>query len=198
LLTYVLQAALIIATPGADVILALATTLASGHKAGFAAVAGMASGYLVHAVLAAIGIAVLLAGSPGSIRIVEFFGAAYLAWAGVTQIVRRNAPAPEQRALVEPYKRGFLTSLLNPKGALFFLAFLPKFLPATGARNVAAFGLGLIFSALTIVIYGGYTLIAGRLRDRLAKQSTFAILRCVCGVVFIGLAVSSLRRALSR
>jgi threonine/homoserine/homoserine lactone efflux protein len=121
LLSYVLQAALITATPGADVILALATTLASGHKAGFAAVAGMASGYLVHAVLAAIGIAVLLAGSPGSIRIVEFFGAAYLAWAGVTQIVRRNAPAPEQRALVEPYKRGFLTSLLNPKGALFFV-----------------------------------------------------------------------------
>jgi threonine/homoserine/homoserine lactone efflux protein len=195
--SYVLQAALIIATPGADVLLALATSLAHGRRAGLAAVAGMTSGYLVHAIIAAVGIAVLLAGSPASIRVIEFLGAAYLAWAGVSQIVHRNDPPPAQQALIEPFKRGFLTSLLNPKGVLFFLAFLPKFLPNHGSRNVAAFGLGLIFSALTIAIYGTYALIAGKLRDRLAKPATFALLRCICGVVFLGLAASSLRRALS-
>lgn len=196
-LSYVFQAALIIATPGADVLLALATTLAHGRKAGIAAVAGMSCGYLVHATIAAVGIAVLLAGSSNSIRVVELLGAAYLAWAGIKQIIDRNDPPPVQQALVEPFKRGFFTSLLNPKGVLFFLAFLPKFLPVRGPRNVAAFGLGLSFCALTIVIYGGYSLAAGVLRERLAKPSTFVVLRCICGSVFIGLAASSLHQAIT-
>jgi threonine/homoserine/homoserine lactone efflux protein len=193
---YVVAAALIIATPGADVLLAIATALASGRRHGLAAVAGMASGYLVHAALAAVGLAVLLAGSPTAIRVVEGCGAAYLAWAGLGQIRSRNDPPPDSVALREPFRRGFLTSLLNPKGALFFLAFLPQFLPEGDGQRLAAFGYGLIFSGLTVVIYGGYAMASGALRDRLADPRTFVVLRVVAGTVFLGLAASASKNAL--
>jgi threonine/homoserine/homoserine lactone efflux protein len=195
--SYVVAAALIIATPGADVLLALATALASGRRAGLAAVAGMSTGYLVHAVIAAVGLAVVLARSPEALVAIELCGAVYLAWAGIAQLRSRNDPPPTVEALREPYRRGVVTSLLNPKGALFFLAFLPQFLPDDGRRNLAAFGLGLTFSALTVVIYGTYALAAGLLRQRLASPRTFAVLRTIAGVVFLGLAASALRRGLT-
>ncbi len=194
--SYTLAAALIIATPGADVLLAIATSLASGRRAGFAAVAGMASGYLVHALAAALGLAVLLASSPGAVRVVETLGALYLVWAAIAQIRARHAPPPTAEVLLEPFRRGFLTSLLNPKGALFFLAFLPQFLPSGSGRNLAAFGLGVLFSALTIVIYGAYVLVAATLRARFADPRTFVALRVLAGVVFLGLAFNAARHAL--
>lgn len=197
--SYVIAAALIVATPGADVLLALATALGSGRRAGMAAVAGMSCGYLVHAALAAAGLAIMLASSPDAMTLIELLGGGYLMWAGVQQLRSRNDPAPTVEALREPFQRGVLTSLLNPKGALFFLAFLPQFLPDTddGSRNLAAFGLGLVFAAMTVVIYGAYALTAGALRDRLAKPTTFVTLRTVAGVVFIGLATSAFRHALT-
>lgn len=112
---YIVAASLIIATPGADVLLAIATALASGRRSGLAAVAGMASGYLVHAALAALGLAVLLAGAPTAIRVVEGCGAAYLAWAGISQIRSRHDPPPDHVALREPFRRGLLTSLPIPR-----------------------------------------------------------------------------------
>lgn len=193
---YLIAAILIIATPGADVLLALATSLASGRRAGLAAVAGMSCGYLVHAALAALGLAIVLARSPDAMVTIELLGGTYLAWAGVQQLRRRYDAAPDAVALREPFQRGVVTSLLNPKGALFFLAFLPQFLP-DDRRNLAALGLGLVFSALTVVIYGGYALTAGALRDRLARPGTFVALRTTAGVVFLGLAVSSFRHALA-
>jgi threonine/homoserine/homoserine lactone efflux protein len=195
--SYLVAAVLIVATPGADVLLALATALAGGRRAGMAAVAGMSCGYLVHAALAAAGLAILLASSPDAMSVIELLGAGYLTWAGVQQLRSRNDPAPTVEALREPFQRGVLTSLLNPKGALFFLAFLPQFLPDGGGRNIAAFGLGLVFAALTVLIYGAYALTAGALRDQLAKPSTFVVLRTVAGVVFLGLAASALRHALT-
>jgi threonine/homoserine/homoserine lactone efflux protein len=99
-------------------------------------------------------------------------------------------------ALREPFQRGVVTSFINPKGALFFLAFLPRFLP-DDRHNLAALGLGLVFSALTVVIYGGYPLTDRALRDRLARPGTFVALRTTAGIVFLGLAVSSFRHALA-
>lgn len=194
--SYVFAAALIVATPGADVLLVIATSLASGRRSGIAAVFGMATGYVVHAVAAALGLAVLLARSPSGVRLVEAAGAAYLISAGINQIRRRKAPAPTAEVLVEPFRRGFLSSLLNPKGALFFLAFLPQFLPEGGGQNGRAFGLGLIFSALTIIIYGFYALTASAARSRLNNHETFVRMRILAGVVFIGLGINAAQSAI--
>jgi threonine/homoserine/homoserine lactone efflux protein len=194
---YIVAAALIIATPGADVLLAVATALASGRRAGMAAVAGMSCGYLVHALAAALGLAVVLSQSPGAVRVVEALGALYLLWAGAAQIIHRNDPAPTSDVLMEPFRRGVLTSVLNPKGALFFLAFLPQFLPEGEGQAVAAFGLGLIFCFLTAVIYGSYVLASSALRSRFAHPHTFVVLRTIAGLVFMGLAIGAARRALT-
>jgi threonine/homoserine/homoserine lactone efflux protein len=196
--TFIIAAALIIATPGADVLLALATTLAGGRRAGMAAVAGMSTGYLAHAVVAAVGLAVVLAHSRDALVVIELCGASYLTWAGLSQLRRRHEPAPTVQTLREPFRRGLITSVLNPKGALFFVAFLPQFLPDTGQRNVAALGLGLTFCVLTTLIYGAYALGADHLRHRLAGPHTYAILRTIAGVVFLGLAANTLRDGLGR
>jgi threonine/homoserine/homoserine lactone efflux protein len=195
--SYFFAAALIVATPGADVLLVIATSLASGRKSGLAAVFGMASGYVIHAVAASLGIAVLLAGSPSAIRAVEAAGAVYLFAAGINQIRRRKLPAPTAEVLVEPFRRGFFSSLLNPKGALFFLAFLPQFLPKGGGQNGRAFALGLVFSALTILIYGFYAFTASAARSRLNNHETFVRMRILAGVVFIGLGINAAASAIS-
>lgn len=193
--TYLIAAALVIATPGADVLLTLATSLAGGRRAGMAAVAGMSCGYVAHAALAALGLAVVLGRSPHALTVIEIFGGCYLTAAGIQQLSRRHDPAPTTTALRDPFRRGVVTSLLNPKGALFFLAFLPQFLPNSN-RNAAAFGLGIVFSALTLVIYGTYAMTAGALRDHLARPNTFVLLRSVAGVAFLALAANSLHQAI--
>jgi threonine/homoserine/homoserine lactone efflux protein len=175
----------------------LATTLAGGRRAGLAAVAGMSTGYLAHAAMAAVGLAVVLAHSPGALVVIELCGASYLAWAGLKQLRRRHEPAPTVQALREPFRRGLITSVLNPKGALFFVAFLPQFLPDNGRRNVAAFGLGVTFCALTVVIYGAYAFGADHLRHRLAGPHTYAVLRTIAGVVFLALAANTTRIGLT-
>ena len=189
MLSYVLTAALVIATPGADVLLAMATSLASGAKAGLAAVLGMASGYLIHAGAAGLGLAALLASSKNALTYVEIAGATYLFLAGISQLRHPHDPPQAVTALITPLRRGFITSVLNPKGTVFFLAFLPRFLPRE-ASGADAFGLGLIFSALTIGIYGAYVLAANRARRFLSGPGTTARLRTVAGIVFIGFAVS--------
>jgi threonine/homoserine/homoserine lactone efflux protein len=182
---YVLAAALIIATPGADVLLAIATSLSSGIRAGLAAVMGMSTAYLIHSLAAGLGLAALLAASGGALRFVELAGALYLLGAGVSQLRHRNDPPKRVTALIAPMRRGFMTSLLNPKGTIFFLAFLPRYLPEHGPRGLAAFGLGLVFAALTVVIYGSYALAAGACRSLLDGERVTARLRSVAGCVFI-------------
>jgi threonine/homoserine/homoserine lactone efflux protein len=148
----------------------------------------MASGHLVHACAAGLGLAAVLASSDGALTAVEICGAIYLLAAGVAQLAHRRDPPEEITALGLPLRRGFLTSVLNPKGAVFFLAFLPRFLPDDAAAGPAAFGLGLTFAALTIVIYGAYVLGADRVRALLSGPRTAERLNTIAGLVFIGFA----------
>jgi threonine/homoserine/homoserine lactone efflux protein len=182
---YVLAASIIIATPGADVLLAIATSLSSSIRAGLAAVLGMSTAYIIHSVLAGLGLAALLSTSKNALLVVEIAGALYLLGAGASQLRHRNDPPQPVTALITPLRRGFMTSLLNPKGTIFFLAFLPRYLPDHGPRGLAALGLGLIFAALTVVIYGTYALAAGACRALLNGERVTVRLRTVAGGVFV-------------
>lgn len=187
---FLITAAIVIATPGSDVMLAIATSLASGLRAGFAAVFGMASGYVVHAVAAGIGLAAAVASSPDALTVIEIAGACYLFGAGASQLRHRNEPAEAVTALAMPLRRGFLTSVLNPKGTVFFLAFLPGFLPADNNAGLTAFALGLAFAALTVAIYGVYALGANFARGLLSGPRVPVVLRTTAGFVFIAFACS--------
>ncbi len=135
------------ATPGVDFLLTVSRTLQGGVRAGVAAALGIAAGCVVHALAAAFGLAALLALHPQAFAAVQWAGAAYLAWLGLGMLWRAwravpaaspAAPAPGRAAFWADFRAGVLTNVLNPKVALFFLAFLPPFVPADSPHKTAS------------------------------------------------------------
>lgn len=136
------------ATPGVDLLLTVSRTLQSGARAGVAAALGINAGCVVHALAAAFGLAALLALVPAAFQAIQWAGAAYLIWLGVglwRQAWRGEPPARAGssggplRSWAQDFRIGLLTNVLNPKVALFFLAFLPQFVPATSPNKTLSF-----------------------------------------------------------
>jgi threonine/homoserine/homoserine lactone efflux protein len=135
---FALAVAVLNATPGVDFLLTVSRTLQGGARAGALAALGIVAGCAVHALAAAFGVAALLALHPGALRLIQWLGAAYLLWLGLGLLraaVRGAAAAPATPPAATQhgwrhFRDGVLTNLLNPKVALFFLAFLPPFVPA--------------------------------------------------------------------
>ncbi len=145
------------ATPGVDLLLTVSRTLQGGPRAGAAAALGVSSGCILHALAAAFGLAALLAVSSFAFAAIKWLGAAYLLWLawGMARAAWRGgegaaegaaaAVAPARSAWAD-FRTGLYTNVLNPKVALFFLAFLPQFIAAGTADKTTAFlGLGAIF-----------------------------------------------------
>jgi len=149
LLLFVIAGLVLNLTPGPDLLYITARSLGQGWRAGAASSLGIAAGCLVHTAAAALGISVLLQAAPLAYDAIRLCGAAYLVWLGV-QALRRPAAAALAELPPESLRRvfwqGFATNVLNPKVALFFLAFLPQFAdPARGALALQVLVLGLIF-----------------------------------------------------
>ncbi|HUL66760.1 MAG TPA: LysE family translocator [Burkholderiaceae bacterium] len=155
-----LVAALVLnATPGVDLLLTLSRTLQGGSRAGFAAALGIISGCVIHTLAAALGLAALLAASAFAFAVIKWIGAAYLLWLALGMLKAALVATPDARPVAAPavsvpaawraiYFQGFLTNVLNPKVALFFLALLPQFIAADAPSKPLAF---LFLGALFIV-----------------------------------------------
>ena len=137
-------------TPGVDMAYTLVCTLRDGVKAGLTAAAGICAGCTVHTAAAAFGLAALMATSSAAFSAIKWAGAAYLLWlaVGMLRAGLRNAPAREAAATPHAapgfsawatFRQGFLTNVLNPKIALFFLALLPQFIAIDAPTKTAAF-----------------------------------------------------------
>jgi RhtB (resistance to homoserine/threonine) family protein len=155
LLFFVLAGWLLNVTPGPDTALIVARATRFGLRGGIAAVAGVGCGIMVHVTAAALGISALIAASAAAFAVVKFCGAAYLVYIGVRMIVTRrprdgadNAPAAKAALpLSAIFRQGFVTNALNPKVALFFLAFLPQFVDAAApSKALALLFLGVVFN----------------------------------------------------
>ena len=144
------------ATPGPNMLLLVSRTLAQGRSAGFMTLAGTSTGFALHAIAAALGLSVLLAAVPLAFDVVRFAGAFYLAWLAVVTwraSDARDTAAVRQIAPSRMYRQGLVTSVLNPKLAVFQLALFPQFIdPAHG--SVLAQGLILAATQLVIVVAG--------------------------------------------
>ena len=184
------------ATPGVDLLLTVTRTAQGGARAGAMAALGIAAGCALHALGAAFGMAALLAWSAAAFTVIKWLGAAYLAWLGLGMLReawRRAAPVAAQPAApasaIADFRRGLLTNLLNPKVALFMLAFLPQFIPAQLQSKTPAFlALGALF-----VLQGLLFLLAVvALTARLARAPTLAgrarWLQGLSGLLFLALA----------
>lgn len=153
------------ATPGVDMAFTLVSTLKGGVRAGLAAAAGINAGCVVHTLAAAFGLAALLAASSAAFNLVKWAGAAYLLWlaAGMLrQALRRDGAASATAASEAPrpawavFRQGFLTNVLNPKIALFFLALLPQFIAADAPSKTLAF----LFLGAWFIVQGSVFLVA--------------------------------------
>jgi len=182
-------------TPGADLLYVLGNTAAGGRRAGMLAALGIGAGCLFHVALAALGLSALLAASETAFTVVKWAGAGYLIWMGVAML--RSRGGTTEAAVVDPRRvfwRGMLTNALNPKVALFFLAFLPQFIVPHGTHQALAFGLlGLVFTLNGTLVTLVLAWLAGAARERLAGSARAGRLSVwlqrAAGAMFVGLGV---------
>jgi threonine/homoserine/homoserine lactone efflux protein len=199
---FVLSALLLNITPGPDTLYILGRSTSLGWRAGAIAAFGIGAGALVHISAAALGLSAILAASATAFSVVKYLGAAYLLYVGIA-LIRSSGDAPPSApdsgratSLRSIFWQGFLTNVLNPKVALFFLAFLPQFVAADApSKPLAFFFLGAIFDVNGTIWNLGVAWSAARITGSLGSGASFKkwFNRCVGGV-FIGV---GLRLALS-
>ena len=183
-------------TPGQDTLYIVGRSVSQGRRAGLLSVLGITSGCIVHTLAAAFGLSAILSTSARAFAAVRLAGAAYLVYLGVRMLLeRRNTAGPAATFPPEGdwaiYRAGLLTNVLNPKVALFFLAFLPQFVaPTTDSRVLSFLFLGGVFvvdgTLWCLVLVWGASVMSRRLRERPASG---ALLRRATGAVFVGLGV---------
>jgi threonine/homoserine/homoserine lactone efflux protein len=185
--------------PGPAVLYIVARSVDQGRLAGLVSALGIAAGGLVHVVAATIGLSSLLASSATAFTIVKYAGAAYLIFLGIRRLMTREqledevarAPRTRRRLFVD----GLVVNVLNPKTALFFLAFLPQFVdPGEGVATFQILALGLLFAAIALCSDCMWALAAGTLGSWLRRSRWYlGVKRWVTGTVFVGLGLSTVR-----
>jgi len=184
--------------PGPDMLYVLGRSLGQGRKAGIVSALGIFAGCLVHIAAAALGLAALLRASAAAYNIIRYAGAAYLIYLGVRMLLSKDAHnalsagnSLQSASLSRIFTQGVITNVLNPKVAMFFVAFLPQFVNA--ARGPVVFQiavLGLIFDAGGTLVNVGVAFFAGHIGNRLRQSARAASLqRWFTGSIFIGLGI---------
>ncbi|BES70545.1 LysE family translocator [Marinobacter nanhaiticus D15-8W] len=189
-------------TPGPDTVYILARTTTQGRLSGVVSVLGIGSGVLAHTLLASIGLSTLLATSAAAFTVVKCIGAAYLIYLGIQAFRRGNAPPNTSSVATLSYQKiywqGFLTNLLNPKVAVFFLAFLPQFVaPGINEGGARLLLLGVLFVlggtiwCLMLVVFAAYFTKAARADGVVGRIVCKAV-----GAVYVVLGLNLLRAKL--
>jgi RhtB (resistance to homoserine/threonine) family protein len=144
-LGFILAGLVLNITPGADSIYIMTRSIAQGKRAGIYSVLGVSTGGLVHTIFASVGLSVILAKSATAFMIVKYLGVAYLVYLGVKMLIEKNnlfeneSQQFDHLNLGKIYRQGLITNVLNPKVALFFLAFLPQFIEPGSTNGTLPF-----------------------------------------------------------
>jgi len=195
---FLAAAALITLAPGPDNLSVLSLGLSRGRRAGIGFGLGCALGCFIHTLLATLGVTALIAASDTAFTLLKLAGAAYLVWLGIGALrspgatLAADAGAAPADDPMRPYlMRGFVANAINPKVALFFLAFLPQFVdPSRGHAAAQTALLGALFAAQTVLIFGAIGWYAGTLGGWLRNRPAVGRwLDRATGVLFIGLGI---------
>lgn len=181
-------------SPGPDFVLVIRHAAVSGRRAGMAAAFGIAAGVFGWAVIAAFGVAALLAASAVAFSIVKLVGAAYLAYLGIKSIRAaarggRSAAVERDSRTVSPwvaFRHGVLTNLLNPKAAMFFVTLMPQFVSGN-PRLDQTLMLSLVAVAITVVWFSVVANVVGALRRLFVSPRVRRTVDAVTGTVLVGL-----------
>ena len=194
LIAFVVAATLLGITPGPDIIYVITRGATQGPRPAIAAAAGLTTGVIGHTALTVVGISAILAASATAFTVVKLAGAAYLIYLGIR--AWRSGPlsfadADGGKAVGAIYRQTIIMNLLNPKVALFFLAFLPQFVnPAAGPVGPQLALLGALFMAVAFVVMSSAGLIGAQLRGLLVRSRHAArAANKVAGSVFIVLGI---------
>jgi threonine/homoserine/homoserine lactone efflux protein len=194
---FLLAAAALAVVPGPAVAYIVTQSIDQGRRAGLVSAFGVASGGLVHVAAATVGLSALIASSATAFTMVKLVGAAYLILVGIRRILAGDTEETEPRALRAPlpriYRQGVIVNVLNPKTALFFLAFLPQFVdPDRGAVWPQVAVLGVIFVSVAVLSDVTYALVSDAIAGRIRRTGTGAkVRRWLTGGVFVALGVTA-------
>jgi threonine/homoserine/homoserine lactone efflux protein len=195
---FVAAALALLLVPGPSVLYVVGRGVEGGPSAGLVSVLGIGLGTLGHVAFAAAGLSAIVASSATAFSIVRWLGAAYLVWLGLRRLLGRNdadlTVNVESERLSRVFVEGVIVNLLNPKTALFFLAFLPQFVdPSRGPVWTQVSVLGLTLASLGLLTDGLYALLGGTAADWLSQRSETAsfrrMRRYIPGGVYIALGV---------
>jgi threonine/homoserine/homoserine lactone efflux protein len=196
LLLFVAAGLLLNLTPGPDVLYIVTNSLRSGARAGVVAALGINAGCFVHILAAALGMSALLAASATAFTVLKWLGAIYLLYIGGKLMLARPPEAGKDIAAIalsQPamplrsvFLGGFWTNVLNPKVAIFFLAFVPQFIPVGVDHKALAFiGLGALFNVDSVFVNAGWAAAAAWMSRRETVQSGMHWLDRVAGAMFV-------------
>jgi threonine/homoserine/homoserine lactone efflux protein len=190
---FALAALALIAIPGPNMVYVATRSMSEGRRSGFASALGLLTGTLINVAAAAAGLSALIASSATAFNTLRYLGAAYLVFLGLKALIQKdrsdpNAP-PKPVSLTRAYRQAIVVQLLNPKVALFFLAFLPQFVdPARGPVATQVLVLGAILGTLGFAMDCGYAIAAGAAAKRLGG---FRHGRRVTGAVYLALGAAA-------
>ena len=193
---FIVSGILLNLTPGQDTLYIVGRSVSQGRRAGLLSVLGIVSGLVVHTLAAAFGLSTILAASAEAFVLVKLAGALYLTYLGVAMLLERPSasgtqPGAEPERAWAIYRAGLVTNVLNPKIALFFLAFLPQFVAPTADSRVLTFlFLGAVFifngTVWCLVLVWAASTMSRRLRER---PSSGLLLKRATGAIFVALGV---------
>jgi threonine/homoserine/homoserine lactone efflux protein len=191
-----LAALALIVVPGPAVTYVVTQSLDKGRSAGLVSALGIACGGLVHVTAAAVGLSALIASSADAFTVVKLVGAAYLIVLGLLRLAGRGETDEEEVVAAAPSRlfwQGALVNVLNPKTALFFLAFLPQFVdPGRGPVALQAAVLGTVFVVIATFSDSTYAVVAAALADRVRdSRRARQVRRYVTGSIFVALGVTA-------
>ncbi|MGR6319709.1 LysE family translocator [Micromonospora soli] len=182
-IAFLLTTLVVVLTPGTGVVYTLSTALAAGRRAGLLAAVGCTASLLPHLAAALTGLAAVLRAGTPAYRVVTWLGVAYLLWMAWSAL-RERAPLPVDdgrppRPAARVIRDAVLVNLLNPKVTVFFVAFLPQFVPPDSpAATTRMLVHGSVFMLVTLVVFAGFAVLAGALRRRvLARPRLTRLLR---------------------
>jgi threonine/homoserine/homoserine lactone efflux protein len=195
LITFITASIVIILAPGPAQALVIARTISEGRNAGIITAIGLNTAVFVHAIAAAVGLSAILATSAAAYSIVKYLGAAYLIYLGIKAFSKQESGKTSRsipgRGSTGSFAKAFITGVLNPKVALFFLAFVPQFVdPRRGWILLQFITLGAILAIMDIVYESLLAIITATMSNRFTQGGKFSLWRQrITGTVLIGLGV---------
>jgi threonine/homoserine/homoserine lactone efflux protein len=191
-----LATAVLALSPGPDNIFVLIQSITHGKRYGFATIAGLMTGCLVHTSLLAFGVSIFIKDNDFFYFLIKLFGAVYLIYLAIQVFredgaIRLSGDAVPKKSIWQLYKQGFVMNVLNPKVTIFFLAFFPGFLFSKTIPNVIQFYvLGLVFIVVSSFVFGTIAFLSGLISHLITKNTKAGIfLKWLQIIVFVGIAV---------